>query len=179
MNCQLSKITLTHRDGRVSKLEHVYLRGSQIRLFVLPDLLTNGPLFKKVQQIKANYDAAQASKPGAKGGASSTAPTTTMVLKSLSLQLLCLHQWTILPASSRGCDLCISVCVCLRMIVGLQFHMSKVVCCLLWLIMLCKRGHCGSSEPHSSILKHYCRPSEINLRQWHHGSNCFFLVLAP
>ena len=64
MNCQLSKVTLTARDGRVSKLEHVYLRGSQIRLFVLPDLLTNGPLFQKVQQIKANYDAAQAAKPG-------------------------------------------------------------------------------------------------------------------
>eukprot|EP00591_Stephanopyxis_turris_P008731 CAMPEP_0195526260 /NCGR_PEP_ID=MMETSP0794_2-20130614/27213_1 /TAXON_ID=515487 /ORGANISM="Stephanopyxis turris, Strain CCMP 815" /LENGTH=73 /DNA_ID=CAMNT_0040656897 /DNA_START=12 /DNA_END=230 /DNA_ORIENTATION=+ len=34
MNCQLSKVTLTHRDGRVSKLEHVYLRGSQVRFFV-------------------------------------------------------------------------------------------------------------------------------------------------
>ncbi len=64
MNCQLSKVLLTHKDGRTAKLEHVYLRGSQVRFFVLPDLLTHGPLFKKVQQIKASYDAAQAAKPG-------------------------------------------------------------------------------------------------------------------
>ena len=79
MSCQLSKVTLTHKDGRISKLEHVYLRGSQVRLFVLPDLLTNGPLFKKVQQIKANYDAAQASKPG--GSYTAVALTERLVVK--------------------------------------------------------------------------------------------------
>jgi small nuclear ribonucleoprotein D3 len=64
MNCQLSKVTLTARDGKVSTLEHVYLRGSQIRFFVLPEVLVNGPMFKKVQQMKASFDAAQAAKPG-------------------------------------------------------------------------------------------------------------------
>ena len=28
MNCQMSGVTMTARDGRVSKLEQVYLRGS-------------------------------------------------------------------------------------------------------------------------------------------------------
>ena len=52
MNCQLSSVTMTARDGRVSKLELVYLRGSQIKLFILPDLLKNAPMFKKIQEMK-------------------------------------------------------------------------------------------------------------------------------
>lgn len=29
---------LQGRDGRISKLEHVYLRGSKIRFMILPDM---------------------------------------------------------------------------------------------------------------------------------------------
>jgi small nuclear ribonucleoprotein D3 len=47
MNCQLSNITLTGRDGKVSTLEHAYIRGSQIRFFILPDMLKNAPMFQK------------------------------------------------------------------------------------------------------------------------------------
>ena len=71
MNMQLSNVTLTARDGRTSSLEQCFLRGSKIRfmvrrpnvatlspiprglrrplrLQVLPDMLKNAPMFKKV-----------------------------------------------------------------------------------------------------------------------------------
>lgn len=38
MNCHLSGVTMRHKDGRTSKLENVFLRGSQIRFVVVPDL---------------------------------------------------------------------------------------------------------------------------------------------
>ncbi len=66
MNCQLSDVTMVARDGQLSKLEHCYLRGSQIRFFVLPDLLKNAPMFKRVQKVKeAREEAAKAKKKGA------------------------------------------------------------------------------------------------------------------
>jgi small nuclear ribonucleoprotein D3 len=39
--------TLTGRDGKISKLDFVYIRGSKIRLMILPDMLKNAPLFKR------------------------------------------------------------------------------------------------------------------------------------
>ncbi|KAK9475175.1 uncharacterized protein V1510DRAFT_372444, partial [Dipodascopsis tothii] len=46
MNCQLRDITVTARDGRVSHLEQVYIRGSHIRFFIVPDMLRNAPMFR-------------------------------------------------------------------------------------------------------------------------------------
>lgn len=57
MNCQLNNCTVTARDGRVSQLEHVYIRGSKIRFLILPDMLKNAPMFKKMTQ-KSNAGAA-------------------------------------------------------------------------------------------------------------------------
>ena len=48
MNCQLSDVTMTHRDGRTHNLENVFVRGSQIRFIVLPDMLKNAPMFKNI-----------------------------------------------------------------------------------------------------------------------------------
>eukprot|EP01132_Coremiostelium_polycephalum_P008067 gene8067-9925_t len=48
MNCKMKNITVTARDGRVSQIEQAYLRGSKIRLFILPDMLKNAPMFKRV-----------------------------------------------------------------------------------------------------------------------------------
>lgn len=49
MNVQLKDITVTARDGRVSHLEQVYIRGSHVRFFIVPDMLrydrTPPPLF--------------------------------------------------------------------------------------------------------------------------------------
>lgn len=51
MNCQMTQITVTYRDGKVAQLENVYIRGSKIRFLILPDMLKNAPMFKK--QTKA------------------------------------------------------------------------------------------------------------------------------
>ena len=48
MNIQLKDITCTARDGRISHLEQVYVRGSQIRFIIVPDMLKNAPLFKRM-----------------------------------------------------------------------------------------------------------------------------------
>jgi small nuclear ribonucleoprotein D3 len=47
-NCQLSGITHTGKDGRVNQLEHAYIRGSKIRFLVIPDMLKNAPMFKRI-----------------------------------------------------------------------------------------------------------------------------------
>lgn len=49
MNIALQNVTYTAKDGRVARLEHVYLRGSKIRFFILPDILRNSPMFKLFQ----------------------------------------------------------------------------------------------------------------------------------
>lgn len=48
MNVQLKDITVTARDGRVSHLEQVYIRGSHVRYFIVPDMLRY-----KIQSFKA------------------------------------------------------------------------------------------------------------------------------
>ncbi len=46
MNCQLTDIVYTARDGRVTQLDAVYIRGSKLRFIVVPDMLKNAPMFK-------------------------------------------------------------------------------------------------------------------------------------
>ncbi|GAM88919.1 hypothetical protein ANO11243_069530 [Dothideomycetidae sp. 11243] len=46
MNCQLRDITVTSRDGRVQHLDQVYIRGSHVRYFIVPDMLRNAPMFR-------------------------------------------------------------------------------------------------------------------------------------
>ena len=40
--------TVTARDGKQSKLETVYIRGSMIRFIIVPDMLQQAPMFKRV-----------------------------------------------------------------------------------------------------------------------------------
>jgi len=58
MNCQMTNITVTYRDGRVAQLENVYIRGSKIRFLILPDMLKNAPMFKRQGQKAANTGSA-------------------------------------------------------------------------------------------------------------------------
>jgi small nuclear ribonucleoprotein D3 len=64
---------MTGRDGRVTKMENVFLRGGQIKFIVLPEMLKNAPIFKKVMQMRAKAGGVEASvqrkKPVAKKGA--------------------------------------------------------------------------------------------------------------
>ncbi len=48
MNCQLKQVTSTARDGRISSLEQVFIRGSQIRYVIAPDMLKHAPMFKRI-----------------------------------------------------------------------------------------------------------------------------------
>jgi len=52
MNLALANVTMTAADGRQSRLEHVYLRGSKIRFVILPDMLRNAPMFKRLADSK-------------------------------------------------------------------------------------------------------------------------------
>jgi len=47
MNCQMQNVTVTGRDGRVVKMDHVYIRGSKVRFLILPDMMKNAPMFKR------------------------------------------------------------------------------------------------------------------------------------
>ncbi len=47
-NCKLENITYTAKDGKVSQLEHVFIRGSKVRFMVIPDMLKNAPMFKRL-----------------------------------------------------------------------------------------------------------------------------------
>jgi small nuclear ribonucleoprotein D3 len=60
-------VTMTARDGRVSRLEHVFVRGGNIKFIVLPDLLKNAPIFKKVQTMRAKK-VGDAGPAGGRGG---------------------------------------------------------------------------------------------------------------
>lgn len=67
MNCQMSSITVTYRDGRTGKLENVYIRGSKIRFLILPDMLKNAPMFKRT---------------GPRGGGGSTGRGKSAILRA-------------------------------------------------------------------------------------------------
>jgi len=49
MNCQMTDIKVTYRDGRQADIENIYIRGSKIRFIILPDHLKNAPLFKAMR----------------------------------------------------------------------------------------------------------------------------------
>jgi small nuclear ribonucleoprotein D3 len=44
-NTQLDDVTGTGRDGRVGRLEHIFVRGSHVRFFVVPEMLRKAPMF--------------------------------------------------------------------------------------------------------------------------------------
>jgi small nuclear ribonucleoprotein D3 len=64
-NVQLREVTGTARDGRVSHLEHVFIRGSHVRFFVIPDMLRNAPMFRN-KAMRAR-GAARGARGGARG----------------------------------------------------------------------------------------------------------------
>lgn len=48
MNVQLSNVQATARDGKVSHMEHIFIRGSRVRFIIVPDMLKNAPMFKRI-----------------------------------------------------------------------------------------------------------------------------------
>merc|ERR1712078_164179 len=47
-NCQLQNVLVTAKDGRQSQLEHIFIRGSFIKLMAVPDMLKHAPMFKRM-----------------------------------------------------------------------------------------------------------------------------------
>ncbi|KAI3627324.1 small nuclear ribonucleoprotein Sm D3 [Malassezia furfur] len=47
-NITMKEITVTGRDGKQSHLDSVYVRGNMIRFMVVPDMLQQAPMFKRV-----------------------------------------------------------------------------------------------------------------------------------
>ena len=51
MNARLDSCQLTAKDGKTAYLEQVYLRGSQIRFAIIPDMFKNSPMFKRIRNL--------------------------------------------------------------------------------------------------------------------------------
>ena len=50
MNMRLDDVYITKRNGKIVRLEQVFVRGSQVRFIVMPDNLRNSPMFKKLAE---------------------------------------------------------------------------------------------------------------------------------
>lgn len=53
MNSQMCDVTVTYRDGRTAQLQNIYVRGSQVRFMILPDMLKNAPMLRKMKSGSA------------------------------------------------------------------------------------------------------------------------------
>lgn len=63
MNCRLDNVTMTAKDGKVSILEQVYIRGSQVRFIIVPDMFKNAPMFTRIKaQAKGRNSAGMRTK---------------------------------------------------------------------------------------------------------------------
>lgn len=49
MNCRIDSCQKTAKDGKSFYFEQIYLRGSQIRFIIVPDMLKNAPMFMRVR----------------------------------------------------------------------------------------------------------------------------------
>lgn len=67
MNMSLSEVLRTARNGQITKLPSVYLRGSSIRFIALPDILKNAPVFQKVTTMKRKMEQAMEQRQVQKG----------------------------------------------------------------------------------------------------------------
>jgi len=70
MNMTLSDVLRTAKNGQISKLPSVYLRGSSIRFIALPDLLKNAPVFREVTSMKRKMELEIKSRTQQQGGGS-------------------------------------------------------------------------------------------------------------
>lgn len=49
MNCTLKDVIRTNLDNTTQQLEMVYIRGSQVRFFVMPEILKHAPFFNRIK----------------------------------------------------------------------------------------------------------------------------------
>ena len=87
MNMSLSEVLRTARNGQITKLPNVYLRGSSIRFIALPELLKNAPVFQKVTAMKRKMEAAQQQRQQQAG-------KSILFMEQLATTLLRISCWT-------------------------------------------------------------------------------------
>ena len=74
MNVQLKQVIMTARDGQMTPMENVMLRGSSIRYFIIPDNLKHAPMLQPKEILKSSHAIGRAGKApprsirGARGG---------------------------------------------------------------------------------------------------------------
>lgn len=51
MNCLLENCHYTAADGKTTYFDRVYIRGSQICFFIVPDMFKNAPMFNRVKNL--------------------------------------------------------------------------------------------------------------------------------
>lgn len=51
MNCLVENCHHTAIDGKASYFDQVYIRGSQIRFIIVPDMFKNAPMFTRVKNL--------------------------------------------------------------------------------------------------------------------------------
>ena len=55
MNLHMKNVTHVDADGKVRKLEEVYIRGTQISFVTFPDILSESPIFERIRKHKAAH----------------------------------------------------------------------------------------------------------------------------
>ena len=68
-NLQLRNVTSTARDGRVSHLDHVFVRGGRVRMLIVPDVLKHSPMFKRISDLSSSGKAERRAKAAGSGKA--------------------------------------------------------------------------------------------------------------
>ncbi|KAK8887066.1 small nuclear ribonucleoprotein Sm D3 [Tritrichomonas musculus] len=54
MNCELTDVTYTNLNGEESHVDRVYIRGSNILFFVIPDMFVNNPYFVDPKTVRGH-----------------------------------------------------------------------------------------------------------------------------
>ena len=54
MNMRLDDVYVTKRNGKQIRHEQIFIRGSQVRFIILPDMLKNSPMFKRIAEQAEN-----------------------------------------------------------------------------------------------------------------------------
>lgn len=86
MNVRLDDVKLTARDGNTTHLDQVYLRGSQIRFIIVPDMLKNAPMFKKIKNQTQAAKQANLARGKVRGrGAQASASRGKQIVASVNL----------------------------------------------------------------------------------------------
>ena len=50
MNMRLDDVWVTKRNGKQVRYEQIFIRGSQVRFIIMPDMLKHSPMFKRLAE---------------------------------------------------------------------------------------------------------------------------------